>query len=82
MTQGHILQGMKRFAARDAVLDALADAGLYQGSTEHGMSVPVCSRTGDVIEPRLTEQWYLNCEEMTQKAKQVGRVIDTMYSRR
>lgn len=33
------------------------------------------SRTGDVVEPRLKEQWFLNCRDMTQKAIKVSTVF-------
>ncbi len=32
------------------------------------MSVPVCSRSGDVIEPLLRPQWFLRCEDMAKRA--------------
>ena len=36
------LQGMKRFDARKAVLEALKEKGLYKEIKEHAMVVPVC----------------------------------------
>ena len=35
-------QGMKRFDARSAVLQALQDKGLYRGTKENPMVVPIC----------------------------------------
>lgn len=32
------------------------------------MSVPICSRSGDVVEPLIQPQWFLKCSDMTQKA--------------
>lgn len=32
------------------------------------MSIPICSRTGDVIEPLLKPQWYVNCQQMAKDA--------------
>ncbi|CAJ0941814.1 unnamed protein product [Ranitomeya imitator] len=65
---GASLQGVKRFDARDQVVAALKEKGLYRGDCEHSMLLPVCSRSGDVIEHLLKRQWFVNCEEMAQKA--------------
>ena len=35
-------QGMKRFDARKAVLEALKEKGLYKETKEHAMVVPIC----------------------------------------
>lgn len=34
------------------------------------MEIPRCSRTGDIIELLLKEQWFINCKEMSSKALQ------------
>ena len=41
-----------------------ADAGLSRGEAPNPMRLGLCSRTKDVIEPLLSPQWYLNCQEM------------------
>jgi len=41
-------QGMKRFDARSAVLQALQDKGLYRGTKENPMVVPICRCVPDV----------------------------------
>ncbi|KAM6974909.1 valine--tRNA ligase, mitochondrial [Tautogolabrus adspersus] len=68
---GHWLQGVKRFDARQQVVDALMEKKLFRGKKSHAMTLPVCSRSGDVIEPLLKKQWFVRCEEMAQKAVQV-----------
>ncbi|MEO8137314.1 MAG: class I tRNA ligase family protein, partial [Betaproteobacteria bacterium] len=50
-------RGMDRYAARKAVLADLAAAGLLAAERPHRMAVPRCERTGEVIEPMLTDQW-------------------------
>ncbi|XP_042214073.1 valine--tRNA ligase-like isoform X2 [Homarus americanus] len=57
-----------RFKARQAVLEALSDLGLYRGCRAHPMMVPRCSRTQDVIEPLLKPQWFINCKNMAVEA--------------
>ncbi|KAM3911774.1 valine--tRNA ligase, mitochondrial isoform 2-T2 [Leptodactylus fuscus] len=65
---GDWIQGVKRFDAREKVVSALKEKGLYRGDCEHAMLLPVCSRSGDVIEHLLKRQWFVNCEEMARKA--------------
>ncbi|UMM31733.1 hypothetical protein L5515_005806 [Caenorhabditis briggsae] len=57
--------GLDRFDAREKVIDKLTNSGNHKGLIKHdGAQVNICSRTGDVIEPRLAEQWFLDCKEM------------------
>ncbi|MBN3294107.1 SYVM protein, partial [Polypterus senegalus] len=65
---GEWLQGVKRFLARERVLEALKQKGLYRGTYDHAMALPLCSRTGDVVEPLLKSQWFLRCDEMAKRA--------------
>ncbi|KAM6958804.1 valine--tRNA ligase, mitochondrial [Aplochiton taeniatus] len=67
---GPWLKGLKRFDARERVMEALAEKKLYRGKKEHAMSLPVCSRSGDVIEPLLRKQWFVRCSEMAERAVQ------------
>ena len=64
-------QGMKRFDARKAVLEALKEKGLYRETKEHQMVVPVCSRSKDVVEPLIKPQWYVDIKDMSQNAMEV-----------
>ncbi|KAG9279630.1 valine-tRNA ligase, mitochondrial [Astyanax mexicanus] len=67
---GPWLEGVQRFEARERVISALREMKLFRGKKEHPMSLPVCSRSGDVIEPLLKKQWFVRCEKMAQKAIQ------------
>lgn len=60
--------GMKRFEARKAIIQELKDKDLFVNATEHDQILPFCSRSGDIVEPTLKEQWWLNCKGMAQKA--------------
>ena len=60
--------GMLRYEARVAVEKALDAKGLLRGKEPNAMVLGVCSRTGDVIEPRLLPQWYVNCDGMALRA--------------
>jgi len=52
-------RGLDRFAARKAVVRALAEAGHLQGEKAYRTSVPVCDRCRTVIEPVLLPQWWV-----------------------
>ncbi|XP_028255754.1 valine--tRNA ligase, mitochondrial isoform X2 [Parambassis ranga] len=67
---GQWLEGVKRFDARHLVVDALVEKNLFRGKKSHATTLPVCSRSGDIIEPLLKKQWFVHCEEMAKKAIQ------------
>jgi len=52
-------RGMDRYVARKAVLADLAAQGLLVSEKPHRMIVPRCGRTGEVVEPMLTDQWFM-----------------------
>ena len=52
-------RGMDRYVAREAVLADLRSAGLIGSEKPHKMVVPRCGRSGEVIEPMLTDQWFV-----------------------
>ena len=52
-------RGLDRYAARKAVLADLRAAGLVVSEKPHRMIVPRCGRTGEVVEPMLTDQWFV-----------------------
>ena len=75
-----VMQGMKRFDARPAVLEVLKEMGLYRGTKDHAMVVPVCSRSKDIVEPLIKPQWWLNCTDMAREATQVSlSLADSFY---
>ena len=64
-------EGMKRFDARKAVIDKLKERNLYVGEEEHSMTIPICSRSGDIIEPLLKPQWWISQNAMSKEAMKV-----------
>ena len=52
-------RGLDRFKARKAVVADLDAAGLLVETKKHKLMVPRCARTGQVIEPMLTDQWFV-----------------------
>lgn len=60
--------GMMRYDARIALEVALQERGLLRGKEVNKMRLGLCSRSGDIIEPMLTPQWYVNCNSMAEKS--------------
>ncbi|KIH44857.1 hypothetical protein ANCDUO_25110, partial [Ancylostoma duodenale] len=52
------------------VTEKLASLGFLSGTMKHTGQIVVCSRTGDIVEPRLTEQWFMDTAELYAKAEQ------------
>jgi valyl-tRNA synthetase len=52
-------QGLDRFAARTLIVADLEAAGLFEKTEKHKLKVPRGDRTGMVIEPMLTDQWFV-----------------------
>ncbi len=52
-------RGLDRYEARDRIVHDLKAAGLLDSVKPHRMVVPRCGRTGAVVEPMLTDQWFV-----------------------
>lgn len=70
---GAEFEGMMRYDARIAIEEALDKLGLFHGKESHKMRLGLCSRSGDIIEPMLTPQWYVNCNSMAKRATDAVR---------
>ena len=55
-------QGLNRYVARKKVLADLELQGLLVKTVTHTNMVPICERTGEVIEPMLTDQWFVKMD--------------------
>jgi valyl-tRNA synthetase len=52
-------RGLDRFVARKRVVADLDALGLLVETKKHRLQVPRCARTGQVVEPMLTDQWFV-----------------------
>lgn len=68
--------GMQRFDARKAVLAALKEIGQYKETKDNKMVLPICGRSGNIVEPLLKPQWYIRCDEMFQDAMEAVKKGD------
>jgi len=60
--------GMDRYAARKAIVADLQALGLLEKIVDHKLVVPRGDRSGAVIEPYLTDQWYVKIEPLAKPA--------------
>ncbi len=67
-SNGGAYAGMERYAARKAILADLEREGLLVETKPHTMSVGISQRSGEVIEPLLSEQWFVRVEPMAKLA--------------
>ncbi|MBQ0213596.1 valine--tRNA ligase [Proteus vulgaris] len=61
-------QGMERFAARKAMVAEFERLGLLEEIKPHDLTVPYGDRGGVVIEPLLTDQWYVRAAPLAKPA--------------
>jgi valyl-tRNA synthetase len=66
-------RGMDRFEARAAVVAAFQKQGLLEKVEDHTLSVPHCYRCDTVVEPRLSEQWFVKMQPLAAPALQAWR---------
>ena len=69
-------RGLDRFKVRDMIVAEMEALGLLEKIEANAMTVPYGDRSGVVIEPWLTDQWYCNAEVLAQpciKAVEEGR---------
>lgn len=65
---GEIFQGQARFDARINIYEALDALGQIKGKTPNPMRLGKCSKSGDIIEPFLKPQWYVDCKDMAARS--------------
>ncbi|MGH2342641.1 valine--tRNA ligase [Segnochrobactraceae bacterium EtOH-i3] len=68
LTETLTLDGVERFKARDRVVAMLEARGLLEKIEPHPHKVPHGDRSGVVIEPFLTDQWYVDAHTLAQPA--------------
>ncbi len=73
------LDGLDRFAARKAVVALMEERGLLRAVEPNTHAVPHGDRSGVVIEPYLTDQWYVNVKPLAERALQAVRDGKTRF---
>ena len=70
-------RGLDRYEVRDVIVHDLKELGLLEDIKEHRLMVPRGDRSGAVIEPFLTDQWYVKADVLAEpavKAVKEGKV--------
>ncbi|HNY45703.1 MAG TPA: valine--tRNA ligase [Casimicrobium sp.] len=72
--------GLDRFECRKAVLKDLEEQNFLQKAVPHKSMVPMCERTGQIVEPMLTDQWFVAMSKATPKHAGgiAGRALDAV----
>ncbi|MDE3738527.1 valine--tRNA ligase [Pseudomonas resinovorans] len=60
--------GLDRFDARKRIVEAFEQLGLLEKIEDHALKVPKGDRSGTVIEPWLTDQWYVSTKPLAEPA--------------
>ncbi|MEO8058114.1 MAG: valine--tRNA ligase [Burkholderiales bacterium] len=69
-------RGLDRFVARKRVVADLDALGLLVETKKHKLMVPRCARTGQVVEPMLTDQWFMAMTQPGRDGESIaGRAI-------
>ncbi|MEJ2501714.1 MAG: valine--tRNA ligase, partial [Gemmatimonadota bacterium] len=66
-------RGLDRFEARRRVVAAFEEQGLLDHIDEYTHSVPHCYRCGTVVEPRLSDQWFVRMGPLAEPALAASR---------
>jgi valyl-tRNA synthetase len=61
-------QGMDRFAARKQIVKDLEAQGLLEKIEPHTLQIPRGERSGVIVEPYLTDQWYIKAAPLAKPA--------------
>jgi valyl-tRNA synthetase len=61
-------RGLDRFEARRRVVRDLDRLGLLAGTEDHRAMIPRCGRSGAIVEPYLTDQWYVDTKPLAEPA--------------
>jgi valyl-tRNA synthetase len=69
-------RGLDRYDARKLVIADLEAAGLLVETKPHKLQVPRGDRTGQVIEPYLTDQWFVRMDELGARGLALAEGID------
>jgi valyl-tRNA synthetase len=67
------INGLDRFAARERIVEMLTSSGALQKVEPHQHAVRHCYRCDTVVEPRLSDQWFVTMEPLARPALQAVR---------
>jgi valyl-tRNA synthetase len=62
--------GLDRFAARKRVVQDLREQGFLVAEKDYALAIGKCERCGTIIEPRLSEQWFIKIKPLADRARE------------
>jgi valyl-tRNA synthetase len=62
--------GLDRFQARKRVLADLREQGFLVAEKDYALAIGKCDRCGTIVEPRLSEQWFIKIKPLADRAKE------------
>ena len=65
--------GKMRFDVRVELAKELEELGLLKGKEPNPMRIGKCAKTGDIIEPLIKPQWYVNCKDLAARSVEAVR---------
>jgi len=65
--------GLDRFKARELVVERFEELGLLEKVEDYEISLPICERCKTIVEPILSEQWFVKMDEMRDMALELMR---------
>ena len=63
--------GLDRFAARAHVVEDLTEQGFLVGTKDYTIALGKCDRSGTIVEPRLSTQWFVKIAPLAERAIEV-----------
>jgi valyl-tRNA synthetase len=63
--------GLDRFTAREHVVEDLAEQGFLVGTKDYTIALGKCDRSGTIVEPRLSTQWFIKIAPLAKRAIEV-----------
>lgn len=62
------VEGKDRYICRKIVLKKLKETGYLTDTLKHKTTIRTCSRSRDILEPKLKKQWYVDTEDMSKRS--------------
>jgi valyl-tRNA synthetase len=66
-----VYAGLDRFAARARIVEDLAEQGFLVGTKDYTIALGKCDRSGTIVEPRLSTQWFVKIAPLAARAIEV-----------
>ena len=73
------LRGLNRFDAREKIVEMLEEQGVLVSVEDHQIQIPKGDRSKTILEPMVSEQWFVKTDEIAKKAIKVVEEDDVKF---